>query len=250
MFLELPIAIQERVYDSLPMTDRRNLNIALGKRRIVRTLHNNPEKDRKLAVVNYAFKKMTAQDVKKSKAISKFLMENMEDPTVKDIMKTYMPDYQDTHKAIIDAICSNTLTTLATLQPIPESSFPAVLENVTNHATPDTLHQLVNREFPCLPGFRGYILEHATQDAFAFNLVIKHRHSLLKYIASLDEFSHGIEYIYRNGEIFGKFIRFVETVIQCLHPPPKMIDDMLTTALMEMNLEAIELLTSYIKNGP
>lgn len=91
MFLELPKDIQEKIYDMMHIKDRVNLNKALPTTdKITRTIKTNQQKDNKLRMTYYFFKKRKNKISIKNK-IYHFIIKNIEDPTCQDIMNELFP---------------------------------------------------------------------------------------------------------------------------------------------------------------
>jgi hypothetical protein len=88
MFLDLPIELQEKIYDNLEITDRVNLNIALPRNsKIIKTTKTNKEKDKRIGLLNYYFKKKN-KIIPRSK-IYDFVLNNKDDPTCKIIYNSF-----------------------------------------------------------------------------------------------------------------------------------------------------------------
>ena len=86
MFLDLPTELQHDIYDQLQADDRMRLNQALPKNaRILKTTRTNAEKDRRLAVLAYSFRRGLVNPGLIPIAIVDFMKSDMEDPTVREI---------------------------------------------------------------------------------------------------------------------------------------------------------------------
>jgi len=88
MFLQLPKEIQCNIYDRLCADDRVRLNMALPRNeKIRRTLKMTNDRNRKLGLVSYMLKKKRPE--KLSAFMTKFILENKDDPTFQEVYKEY-----------------------------------------------------------------------------------------------------------------------------------------------------------------
>lgn len=85
MIQKLPKEIQHEIYDRLEIEDRGNLNIAMPKNAIRKTLRTDIVKDSKLRVVSYYMKKVRGER-KYYNNMTRFILENATDPTCKKLI--------------------------------------------------------------------------------------------------------------------------------------------------------------------
>lgn len=85
-FVTLPKELQHEIYDKLEIEDRGNLNIAMPKNAIRKTLKTDLDKDRKLRVIAHYMKRTGSRRYCYNNMI-KFMLDNETDPTSKKLIR-------------------------------------------------------------------------------------------------------------------------------------------------------------------
>lgn len=249
MFLELPSAIQERIYDTLHIRDRRSLNIALSKRRITKTVRTDMEKDRKLAALSYAMKKKGTWDVSRSRVMMDFIGQNLDDPTVAELVSNNQGVNLTTTK-IKSAITNGSMEELVSVagDPVPPFDYPMILDALARHGTPSLYDACMKH--PCLPVIKQHISSVGTQYITVFNSVNYMNRALTEYLVSREEMAEGCAHFLR-PEIASIFVPRTDAtrlILQLFAPPVATVEEMMKAAVLGMHLDTADVLASYMKN--
>lgn len=249
MFLELPTAIQERIYDTLNIRDRRSLNIALSKRRITKTIRTDMEKDRKLAALSYAMKRKGKWDVSRSRVMMDFIGQNLDDPTVAELVSSDQGVNLVTTK-IKNAVSTGSSDDLEGVSgdPVPPFDYPLILDVLARHGTPATYDACLKHA--CLPGFKQYVSSAGTQYNLVFNTVNYMNRPLVEYLISQEEMCEGCAYFMRPeiASIFVPRLDATRMILQLFILPAATVEEMMKAAVLGMHLDTADLLASYMKN--
>lgn len=240
MFLNLPIELQHFVYDKLHIKDRKNLNIALVRNKIMKSI----DKDKKLAVICYAFKHKDKYNPIKSDNIMNFIKLNHDEPTIKQIIEDYNLTLEMTNVSKLEnMIQNNDVSDIDKLEDIDllDICTKSKIKNcIARYAKPDTFDAVFNK----------YILIsldiHLLSDIFLDSLNYKN-FELFKHLAKTQEYKDCIEYITTPYicNIFTSRIECLEVILQNITLPENTISYLKAKAIDRLNLKTLELLKKY-----
>lgn len=238
MFINLPIELQHFIYDKLHVNDRKNLNIALVKNKITKSLEN----DKKLAVINYVFKHKDKYNPTKSDKIINFIKSNIEEPTIKEIIKDndIILDIPDISKLEI-MIKNNDLSEIDKLTDIDLIDLynkSKIKHSLATYANPNTFNTIINK----------YVLidKFFIHDMF-FNSLNYKNFELFKYLIQNKDYDDGITYIQLPGicSILAKNLECLEVICENILLPEDTITKITMDAIENMNFKTLEILKKY-----
>ncbi len=262
MFLDLPVDVQHEVYNRLDIKHRTRLNIALPKpHKISRTTRTNPTKDAKLKYLSQLMKVKrykSANDVPES--CMRFITENPDDPTVKEICASlkYTPSRQS---ALLQDIRNNTVSISTPYLLSPSHAYGDVLTEIARHATPTTFDNILLNPSTssiltrCFLELNDAISYPNHVGNFFFTLVNYHNTSLLSHVllsASLLQplqrhaqqwRQKAIAYLESLAHIFCS-LKSIKILCEIVRVSDKSKEKMLTTAIENMDITTADYLTS------
>ena len=198
-YLGLPKDCQRLIYKKCEIQERINLRIAMGKRRPIKTAHEET-----IAVIRIAMKKRKRKDMTTS--MLDFFQSNLDDPTIKTIMNDNKRI--DLIKNICDCIESNTLTKEMIVNTVFENEELNLVHNkLTQHANPTTFALVYTSN----ESFKTYFKERHTipimRATCIFDSVNQANFALAKHLLK-DYKSYGIS----NG-VYTQEVRVVKDVL-------------------------------------
>lgn len=252
MFLNLPVEIQNTVYDNLDIKHRAKLNMALPRTHtITHTLKTNPDKDKKLRYLSYMIeKKKYTHSNQLSRKCMEFISENQDDPTIKNICKdlniVFNPD--TSVMALITDITNNHVSPNTTYTIPEDTNLTHIQYVIAAFATPSTFDTLYWRNPTTSPVISEKLLKKRQADrSFFFELVNYCNSDLLKHLiaryAEEEWLVFGINYLKDISQLFF-FLGSIKCLCEIVKIPEEKKKQLLQSAIDQMDTEVADYMTS------